>query len=135
MEIIRKNRATSLIIGLAAAALLGACANTPSVPSIGDEIRTSGFGNLGEDWDKADRRVIAAQRAVRSSNERIERGEKLVRQAKRNQRRGEEQIERGQRDLRDAERALATATSEKTLIEDRFRAVATGDSLSATVTE
>ncbi|MEM0985571.1 MAG: hypothetical protein AAGJ32_04940 [Pseudomonadota bacterium] len=112
---------------LMAAALLAGCASTPDVPSVGDEIRTSGFGNLGEDWDKADKRVIAVQRAVHASNERIERGEKLIPQANKNLRRGEDQVERGQRELRDAERALTAAQQEKTRVETRFRAIATAN--------
>ena len=130
-----KRMKQAILPAIAAMLLVVGCASTPDVPSFGDEIRTSGFGNLGEDWDNADKRVIAAQRAVRASNERIERGEKLIRQANKNLRRGEEQVDRGQRELRDAERALTAAQAEKTRVEERFRAVAAANATPAPTEE
>ena len=104
--------------------MLGACA-TPE-PTFGDLIRTSEYGELADDWDRAeDAREKAADKLAEATRK-VRRGENLIEEARADIRRGENMIEEGRRDIRRYEPELATAKATLSEIEARYRNVAPG---------
>lgn len=116
-----------LITGLLVGSLLltTACATSNTAPTFGDEIRGSGLGSLGADWDKADKAVRDAQSELKTANQHVERGDKLVREAEKTRKRGEDPIRKGEREKRDAERTIVNARADRARIEAKFNRLPT----------
>ena len=101
---------------------LGACAT--KVPTFGDEIRASAYGDLARDWDRANEAREKAQGKLDDANRKVRRGENLIAEAREDMRRGENMIEDGQRDVRRYEGELAAAKARVAEIEARYRIAA-----------
>lgn len=112
---------THALIAAVLALGLSGCASNETPQTLGDEIRSSGFGNLAGDWDKSNRAVSKAEDALAEANKRVSRGERTVKEARRDLERGEENIARGKRERREAERRLSDARAERDRVEARFR--------------
>lgn len=98
---------------------LGACAT--KVPTFGDEIRASEYGELADDWDRASDAVSKAGNKLDEANRKVERGEKLIEDARADIRRGENMIADGRRDVRRWESELAEAEAHLAAVEARYR--------------
>lgn len=103
---------------------LGACAT--KVPTFGDEIRASEYGELADDWDNASEAVDKASTKLSEANRKVERGEKLIEDARDDIRRGENMITDGRRDVRRWESELAEAKARLAAVEARYHDLSPG---------
>lgn len=124
-----------IVSALSSLALLGACASSGrGMPTFGDEIKASAYGDLAKDWTRADRDYRDAQETVTDGENRIERGERLIKNARKDIKRGEELIERGEREIRQGQVAEAAALTRRTEIETRYNTVAGAQDTPASIT-
>lgn len=103
--------------------LATACSTGNNTPTFGDDIRGSGLGSLGADWDKAGKALRDAQSELKTANQHVKRGEKLVREAEKTRSRGENLVGKGEREKRDAERAIINARADRARIDERFNEI------------